>query len=118
GRHFVGYSFMEDVDLSVRIARRWKLVAHTGAQAYHDSQPSRFKRPFTKSKMCVENQYYVMAKTLGRTSPGHHYRFLANFVVSRLTGLRAIKRPADAMEQLQSWCGGICGLFQIARTRA
>jgi GT2 family glycosyltransferase len=112
---FVGYSFMEDVDLSVRVARRWKLVVHTGAQAYHDSQPSKFKRPYTKARMGVENQYYVMTQTLGRNSVNDHFRFLVNLIVARMVTVRKIRSRADMVEQVKVIFGAIVGLFCVVR---
>lgn len=111
---FTGYSYMEDVDLSVRVARRWKLVVHTGACIYHDTQPSRFKRPYTRARMGVQNRYYVMTATLGRTSLRHHLKFLATVGMGLLFGLRGMRRPGDFADWLLALCGTIRGLGGVS----
>jgi GT2 family glycosyltransferase len=116
GERFVGYSFMEDVDLSVRIARHWKLVVHTGAQAYHDSQPSRFKRPYARARMMLENRYYVMTTTLRRTTLKDHLKFLVAVAMGKLFGMRGIRRPRDLADWLLALCGTIRGLGGVACT--
>ena len=65
---FYGYSYMEDVDLSVRVAKRWRLVVHTGAAMYHDTGPSRFKAPYVRARMSVANRYHVMTRSAVNTS--------------------------------------------------
>ena len=73
---FFGYSFMEDVDVSIRIARDWELYVHTGAFIFHDSPPSQFKKPFVRAKMSVVNRYHVMTRTLNRRTLKHHLKFV------------------------------------------
>lgn len=108
---FHGYSYMEDVDLSVRVARRFDLVVHTGAYIFHDTQPSQFKRPYLRAKMVVENRYYVMTTTLGRNTASHHFRFLASLAVNQMTSLRDVRRPRDLVQWFQTLGGTIRGLM-------
>lgn len=110
---FSGYSYMEDVDLSLRVARTHELVVHTGAYVYHDSQPSQFKRPYVRAKMTVLNRYYVMTVTLGRKTLSHHMRFLASLVVPHITSLRSVSSPHDVWDWLLSIGGTISGLSRI-----
>ena len=113
GERFIGYSFMEDVDLSLRVARKWKLRVHTGAMAFHDSQPSQFKTPFRKARMSIENRYYVMTETMKKTSLLHHWRFLLLIVVSWFyAGFRI--RSIDSLKQwFLAGMGYAVGLTQI-----
>jgi len=104
---FMQYSFMEDVDLSVRIARKWKLKVHTGAYGFHDSQPSRFKRPYLMGKMSVVNRYYVMTKTLGRVSLRHHLKFIALIGFAIVFPIRSIHDVND----VRAWLGGLLGIL-------
>jgi glycosyltransferase involved in cell wall biosynthesis len=108
---FWGYSYMEDVDLSVRVARRFSLVVHTGAFMFHDTQPSRFKAPYVRAKMVVQNRYYVMTETLGRVSISHHTRFVASLIVPQLTSLRAVRSGRDLFDWLKSSTGIVSGLL-------
>jgi len=79
---FYGYSVMEDVDISVRIARNWDIYVHTGAFIFHDSRPSVFKKPFIRAKMSVVNRYHVMTKSLGRRTLKHHLKFILSISVT------------------------------------
>jgi GT2 family glycosyltransferase len=110
---FQGYSYMEDVDLSVRVARHSELVVHTGIYVFHDSQPSVFKRPYVRARMIVHNRYYVMTVTLGRRTLGHHARFLLSLAVPQLVSLRDVRRPSDFKIWVQSLSGTISGLFGL-----
>jgi GT2 family glycosyltransferase len=111
---FTGYSPMEDVELSLRVARQSRLVVHTGARIFHDSQDSVFKRPYVRAKMTVQNRYYVMTTTLGRQSLGHHARFLMSIAVAHATALRHVRTVGDAGGWLLSLGGTASGLLSTA----
>ncbi len=65
--HFTGYSFMEDVALSLTIGRSWKLANVRTARIYHDSQPGSHKsEPRVLAEMQLLNRHYVMTKVLSR----------------------------------------------------
>jgi glycosyltransferase involved in cell wall biosynthesis len=62
---FSGYSMMEDVALSVRVARDWKLANARRARIFHDSQPGAHKDDVAAlSKMELVNRHYVMTYIL------------------------------------------------------
>jgi glycosyltransferase involved in cell wall biosynthesis len=64
---FTGYSMMEDVALSVRVARNWKLANVRTARIFHDSQPGEHKdNVVSLSRMELVNRHYVMTEVLGR----------------------------------------------------
>jgi GT2 family glycosyltransferase len=64
---FGGYSLMEDVALSVRVARDWKLANVRTARTFHDSQPGAHKDNVAAlSKMELVNRHYVMTHVLER----------------------------------------------------
>ncbi len=65
--HFTGYSMMEDVTLSLLVARNWKLVNARTARIFHDSQPGSHKADAAElAEMELVNRYYVMTTILGR----------------------------------------------------
>ncbi len=65
--HFTGYSFMEDVTLSLTVGRTWKLANIRTARMFHDSQPGDYKRNGRAlAKMQLVNRHYVMTQILGR----------------------------------------------------
>lgn len=68
--HFVGYSFMEDVALSMTVGKEWKLANARTARIFHDSQPAGYKNnEAAMAKMELINRHFIMARILGRTKP-------------------------------------------------
>lgn len=68
--YFTGYSLMEDLALSLRVAQRgWKLANARTARIFHDSQPGEQKSdPVARAEMELINRLYVMKNVLGRHS--------------------------------------------------
>ena len=65
---FTGYSLMEDVTLSLRVGRNWRLANVRTARIFHDSQPGSHKSdPRALSCMELVNRHYVMTQILRRT---------------------------------------------------
>ncbi len=105
---FTGYSMMEDLTLSLRVAKRWRLANARTARIYHDSQPGAHKADSAAlAEMELVNRHYVMTQALGRTR-GLDYARLAlweafQFACSggkgaRLRGkLRALRRLRAAL---------------------
>jgi len=64
---FTGYSLMEDVTLSLRVGRNWKLANARTAQIFHDSQPGLHKSNLRAlSCMSLFNRHYIMTQILHR----------------------------------------------------
>ena len=64
---FTGYSLMEDLALSVHVARNWKLANARTARVFHDSQPGGHKDNVAAlSRMELVNRHYVMTNVFGR----------------------------------------------------
>jgi glycosyltransferase involved in cell wall biosynthesis len=75
--HFTGYSLMEDVALSVTVAKRWKLANVRSARIYHDSQPGAQKdEPVTRSRMELVNRHHLMTEVMTRRSFADYARFV------------------------------------------
>lgn len=74
--HFQGYSYMEDLTLSLRVARRgWKLANVRTARIYHDSQTSEHKRDIAAfAEMDLNNRHYVMTRVLDRDQFADYFR--------------------------------------------
>jgi GT2 family glycosyltransferase len=63
---FTGYSLMEDVALSLRVGRNWKLANVRCARIFHDSQSGEHKSEARETaRMELVNRYYVMRHILG-----------------------------------------------------
>lgn len=59
--HFTGYSLMEDLALSLRVAKKWKLLNSSKARIFHDSQQSLEKTNIKRmAEMDLANRYYIM----------------------------------------------------------
>lgn len=64
---FTGYSIMEDVALSLRVGKEWRLANVRTARIFHDTQPGEHKAdPAALAKMELINRHYVMTQVLGR----------------------------------------------------
>lgn len=73
--HFTGYSLMEDLALSVTVAKRWKLANVRTARLYHDSQPGAHKdETVAISRMELVNRHYIMTNVMKRRSAANYAR--------------------------------------------
>ena len=63
--------------------------------------------------MTVQNRYYVMTRTLGRRTIGHHLKFIASLIVPQLVSLREVNGLSKLRAWLQSLQGTIVGLCGI-----
>jgi len=74
---FTGYSMMEDVTLSLRVGKMWKLANARTARIFHDSQPGAHKSDTSAlAAMELINRHYVMAHVLGRRRARDYLRLL------------------------------------------
>lgn len=75
--NFQGYSLMEDVTLSLRVGKSWKLANARTARIFHDSQPGSHKNNVgVLAQMELVNRYYVMTKVLGRNQAKDYWKFV------------------------------------------
>jgi len=62
---FTGYSLMEDLALSVKVGRSWRLANARTARIYHNSQPGSYKADIKEmARMQLVNRHYVMTEIL------------------------------------------------------
>lgn len=62
---FVGASVGEDLALSLRVGKNWKLFNAPSAKVFHDSQPGSHKRDVSKySEMTIKNRDYISRNIL------------------------------------------------------
>jgi glycosyltransferase involved in cell wall biosynthesis len=65
--HFTGYSMMEDLALSLTVAKFWRLANVRTARIFHDSQPGSHKTDLVAlAEMELVNRHYVMTRILLR----------------------------------------------------
>ena len=75
---FTGYSFAEDMALSLVVARRWRLANARGARAYHDRVKGEIKcgaRHFAAMELVA--RHYIMVHVLGKDGAADHLRLAA-----------------------------------------
>lgn len=112
---FTGYSLMEDVALSARVAHRWKLANVRTARIFHDSQPGDHKSSEAAlSEMELVNRYHVMTEILGRNRPSDYAR-LVLWEVFQLSGCAVQKKCGKPFWRMLK--GKLQGVGSIASTR-
>jgi GT2 family glycosyltransferase len=71
--HFKGYSLMEDLALSLEVAKHFNLVNARNARIFHDSQPGNHKADIKKiARMELINRQFIMTQIMGRTGFLNH----------------------------------------------
>lgn len=74
---FTGYSLMEDVALSLVVARKCKLVTARTGRIFHDSRPGAWKdSPRELARMDLVNRHFVMTEILHRRGFLPHVQLL------------------------------------------
>jgi glycosyltransferase involved in cell wall biosynthesis len=97
---FTGYSLMEDLALSLRVGRVWRLANARTARVVHDSQPGPHKADVAAlSKMELVNRHYVMTKILNRRQPTDFMKLIA-WEVFQLVGSLSHPRGRSTFVQI------------------
>jgi GT2 family glycosyltransferase len=109
--HFEGYSLMEDVCLSVTVARQSRLANVRDARIFHDSQRGVHKADASETeRMRLVNRHYVMTSVLGRKSFGDYLKLALwqafGLACSAAYGLGAFRAA------LRGTSRGICEIVQ------
>ena len=86
---FEGYSFLEDVHLSARIARTHRLYFHCDARYEHRDAPSTFKRDLrAMMRMRFHNQRLVARDIMGVRQPELAMKLLLHRIFASMATLR------------------------------
>jgi GT2 family glycosyltransferase len=87
---FTGYSLMEDLALSLTVAKRgWKLANVRTARIFHDSQSGAHKSNVEElARMELVNRHYIMTQIMGRTTPTDYAKLAAFQLFNLVTGFR------------------------------
>lgn len=113
---FEGYSIGEDIALSLRVAKRARLVNVPAARIVHDSQPGPHKDDdIARSRMEVVNRHYIMTAVMQKRGWGNAAR-LVLWECCQLSAC-ALQQRGGASFWRQLW-GKLLGLDEIMRTRA
>lgn len=99
--HFVGYSMLEDLTLSLIVGRKWKLYNVPKAHIFHDSQPGSHKSNVKAvEKMELVNRHFIMVHIMGKKSILSHiklFMFECFGVVTNLINTRDWKSAGKAV---------------------
>jgi GT2 family glycosyltransferase len=98
--NFEGYSFMEDVHLSARIAKTHRLYFHKSARCQHrDGAAARPRGPVrTLARMRVRNQRLIARDVLGLRGPVFELKLLLHRLFATVAILRS--RPAAWRDEI------------------
>ncbi len=100
---FTGYSLMEDLTLSLRVGKRWKLANVRTARIFHDSQPGSHKSdPAAIAEMELLNRLHVMTHVMGRIRGADYARLMLWEIWQLLCGVRS----GDGLHGIVAWLSG------------
>lgn len=77
---FAGYSQGEDMEMSLRAGRRWKLALCGEARVVHHEAPAGRPGSFAKGRMEVRNRYFIWKRYAPDARPADRFRFWADLV--------------------------------------
>lgn len=110
---FTGYSLMEDVCLSVTVARKWRLANVREARVFHDSQTGAHKADLAEIwRMSLVNRHYVMASVLGRKGASDYLKLALWQVFGCLSCV-----PHGRATMTAALRGTLFGIRDIARSK-
>lgn len=116
--NFKGYSFMEDVELSCRINKRYKLLSTTNARCFHKDLGGKTHENWVAiGKTQVLNRYCIMTKILNKQSFIDKIRFFYYQLYCVITESRSLFRYPDNKYMLLRWCGRLWGYLALVFSR-
>ena len=77
---FAGYSQGEDLEMSLRVGRRWKLASCGEARVVHNEARGRAAGGFAKGRMEVRNRYFIWKRHVPHPRVLDRARFWADMV--------------------------------------
>lgn len=113
--HFTGYSLGEDANLSLTVAKRWRLVNARAARVFHHNLPGAHKSDAAElARMSLVNRHYIMTETLGRRSLADYGRL----VIVEIFGIVSLLRTREGFRQLPAVVKGkLKGIWLLAMRR-
>lgn len=111
--HFKGYSLMEDLSLSLKVGRNWRLYNARTARIFHDSQPGTHKDDIRqRSKMELVNRYFVMTQVLNKSGFKNIVKLFLLEVFGILSTVAGKKGRKNAIPMIK---GKLSGLLALVR---
>jgi GT2 family glycosyltransferase len=112
---FTGYSMMEDLTLSLRVAKKWKLANARTARIFHDSQPGAHKADVREmAQMELVNRHYVMTAVMGRTKIRDYFRLFLWELFQLVSCVGNSKSRSHAVEKVRGQLKGLCRIRRVS----
>lgn len=116
GTAFTGYSFAEDVHLSARVGKSYRLVNTTRARLYHKDLGGATHRDWVEiGKMQVLNRWVIMTEVLGRRQYSYRLKFFVALGVLWASDLVRSPRKGGLRQTLARGLGQLLGAWRIVR---
>lgn len=113
---FKGYSFIEDVELSSRIGKKYKLMNTTKGRCYHKDLGGKIHRSWRKvGKMQVLNRWYVMTKILKKETFSDKLRFFYYQLYCVIAETKMLFRWTTSRATLLRWWGRALGCLMLLK---
>jgi glycosyltransferase involved in cell wall biosynthesis len=103
---YIGHGFLEDLDYSYRVSRKWKLFVVADAQTWHFSTPLSPLRQYEFGRQQIFNRLYFVRKMGSFSTPAVSWALFGVVVMNCLAVLRRPNKPT-----LSRLKGNIVGLF-------
>lgn len=75
---FSGYSYGEDVEMSLRVGKTWRLLCCAEARVIHKQAPTNRSHGFRKGSMEMLNRYFIWKRHVPRPGAVNQLRFWAD----------------------------------------
>jgi glycosyltransferase involved in cell wall biosynthesis len=109
---FTGYSMMEDLTLSLRVGRSWRLVNARTARIRHEDNPGDHKAdPTAMAEMALLNRHYVMTEVLGRRARRHYLQLAVWWAFTHVAHLKQPARRRLLIPRLRGEWRAICRML-------
>jgi GT2 family glycosyltransferase len=114
--YFTGYSYLEDLDFSYSVSRRWRLAVVADARYYHFPSRVRHARQYAFGKKEVYNRLYVVRKH-GLSVPRCWLGLTLRLALTLCTGVARLN--SDEIKRALGNCSAIAAeLVRISKRRA
>lgn len=111
--YFEGYGLYEDVDFSLRLAKRGKLYVNTKARLEHHHDGSGRPNQFKYGKMVVRNGWYVWRVKYSKPNFKSQYKFHGTSLLLTLIRATNILTSQEKKKAFTETMGRIVGWFSI-----
>jgi glycosyltransferase involved in cell wall biosynthesis len=112
---FDGYSQGEDMEMSLRVGKRWRVVCSGDAKVEHHQAPSGRPASFAKGRMEVRNRVFIWRRhSRAQATLIDKGRLLADFGFLALVDLAGFLRRPWKPGSLAHGAGIVCGAIECA----